>query len=297
MVITALVINLFLALSLFFFQATRKTYPGFGLWTTGVGLLGLGYLALCLRGFVPDFISILLVNALFPLGMVLHLAGMRRFLGLTPMSRLWYALPSCIVAAAAVLYYGYDSEAWRTVSLSIGIAAPHFAMAYRLLGQPMRPRSVFHWVIGSLLMWGGILVLVRAMWSLSEFQFRALMDSPVQAVFFVSVIVLQLGENISFLMLNNERVEAELVQAQTGLKKTVKELERALAEIKTLSGFLPICANCKKIRDDNGYWRAVEQFIEEHSQAQFSHAICPDCLAELYPELAGQILSKHARRK
>ena len=81
MVVIALVINVFLALSLVFFQATRKTYPGFGLWTTGVSLLGLGYLSLCLRGLIPDSISILVVNAAFPLGMVLHLAGMRRFLG------------------------------------------------------------------------------------------------------------------------------------------------------------------------------------------------------------------------
>ncbi len=156
---------------------------------------------------------------------------------------------------------------------------------------------MFHGVIGSLLMLGGIMVLARAMWSVSESHFHAFLDSPVQAVFFISVIILQLGENISFIMLNNERVETELVKAEAGLRKTVKELERALAEIKTLSGFLPICANCKKIRDDNGYWRAVEQFIEEHSQAQFSHAICPNCLAELYPEFAGRILSKKSRKR
>ena len=110
MVVIALVINVFLALSLVFFQATRKTYPGFGLWTTGVSLLGLGYLSWCLRGSVPDSISILVVNAAFPLGMVLQLAGMRRFLGLTPMPLLWYALPGGAVAAAAVFYYGYDSD-------------------------------------------------------------------------------------------------------------------------------------------------------------------------------------------
>jgi hypothetical protein len=108
MVVIALVINVFLALSLVFFRATRKTYPGFGLWTTGVSLLGLGYLLLCLRGYIPDSVSILAVNGLFPLGMVLHLAAMRRFLELTPISRLWYALPGGAVAAAAVFYYGYD---------------------------------------------------------------------------------------------------------------------------------------------------------------------------------------------
>ena len=48
---------------------------------------------------------------------------------------------------------------------------------------------------------------------------------------------------------------------------------------------LPICANCKKIRDDHGYWNQIESYIREHSEADFSHSICPDCSAKLYPEL------------
>jgi len=64
----------------------------------------------------------------------------------------------------------------------------------------------------------------------------------------------------------------------------IKQLKKALSEIKTLSGLIPICANCKKIRDDKGYWQQVEQFLKEHSEAEFSHSICPDCVSELYTE-------------
>jgi len=64
-----------------------------------------------------------------------------------------------------------------------------------------------------------------------------------------------------------------------------KKLEEALAKVKTLSGLLPICASCKKIRDDKGYWNQIEGYIRDHSEAQFSHGICPECAKKLYPEL------------
>jgi two-component system, response regulator PdtaR len=63
------------------------------------------------------------------------------------------------------------------------------------------------------------------------------------------------------------------------------KLQEALARIKTLSGILPICVSCKKIRDDKGYWQQVEAYIGDHSNAQFSHGICPECAQSLYPEL------------
>ena len=73
--------------------------------------------------------------------------------------------------------------------------------------------------------------------------------------------------------------------AEVALKKEHDNLLKALKEIKTLSGLLPICASCKKIRDDKGYWNQIESYIEQHSDAQFSHAICPACAKKLYPDL------------
>ena len=62
------------------------------------------------------------------------------------------------------------------------------------------------------------------------------------------------------------------------------ELQETLAQVKILSGLLPICANCKKIRDDEGYWQDVALYIRDHSEAEFSHGLCPDCVQELYPD-------------
>ena len=69
-------------------------------------------------------------------------------------------------------------------------------------------------------------------------------------------------------------------------EKLIRELQEALADVQTLSGLLPICSSCKKIRDDQGYWRTVEKFISDRSGAQFSHGLCDDCLRKLYPDLA-----------
>ena len=76
----------------------------------------------------------------------------------------------------------------------------------------------------------------------------------------------------------------ELVKLRTDeLAQANKHLQLSLEKIKTLSGFLPICAACKKVRDDKGYWNQIESYIEKHSEAEFTHSVCPECARKLYP--------------
>jgi C4-dicarboxylate-specific signal transduction histidine kinase len=85
----------------------------------------------------------------------------------------------------------------------------------------------------------------------------------------------------------NENLTREVVErTRVGQEreKVVVDLKQALAQVKKLSGFLPICAACKKIRDDKGYWKQIEEYITEHSEALFSHSLCPECAKRLYPE-------------
>ncbi len=74
-------------------------------------------------------------------------------------------------------------------------------------------------------------------------------------------------------------------QAAKERERLIAELEKALLEIKRLSGLLPICASCKKIRDHAGAWHPIEEYIASHSEADFSHGICPECAYRLYPEV------------
>ncbi len=80
------------------------------------------------------------------------------------------------------------------------------------------------------------------------------------------------------------RINSELVNARRELNRKNADLEKAIGEIKRLSGLLPICSYCKKIRDDRGYWSQVEEYVSEHSDADFSHGICPDCMTKFYPD-------------
>ena len=77
----------------------------------------------------------------------------------------------------------------------------------------------------------------------------------------------------------------KIKQADKEKSVVIAELQKALKKVKTLSGFLPICASCKKIRDDQGYWNQIEAYISEHSEAEFSHGICPECAEKLYPDI------------
>lgn len=78
---------------------------------------------------------------------------------------------------------------------------------------------------------------------------------------------------------------SEQKKATSEREKLIEKLEESLAKVKLLSGFIPICASCKKIRDDQGYWKQVEEYICDHSEAEFSHSICPKCAKKLYPEI------------
>lgn len=76
-----------------------------------------------------------------------------------------------------------------------------------------------------------------------------------------------------------------LVAAEAERERLIASLRKALDEVKTLRGIVPICASCKRIRDDAGFWKQVEAFVSEHTEAQFSHGVCPDCYRRLYPDL------------
>jgi len=93
---------------------------------------------------------------------------------------------------------------------------------------------------------------------------------------FIGIIAIALG-SMFFIYVSNPLLRE--------LYKTIETLQDALKKVKLLSGLLPICASCKKIRDDKGYWNQIESYIREHSEAEFSHGLCPECAKKLYPEI------------
>jgi len=141
-------------------------------------------------------------------------------------------------------------------------------------------------------------VLGRQLWSLwpevagtrFETEFRRVTSTRATVHFeelyvpkkrWIEVNVCPYGEGMAIFF----RDITERKERQSERERLIAELQVALSDVKTLSGLLPICANCKNIRDDRGYWKQIETFIGERSNAKFSHGICPTCFVQLYPDL------------
>jgi len=119
-----------------------------------------------------------------------------------------------------------------------------------------------------------ISILSASVWFLSD----TLSGHPYSSVFFEfwdTAIRL-----VSFLII--AYTTSKIRSLLTKERETTQALQAAMNQIKTLSGLIPICASCKKIRDDKGYWNQVEVYIQQHSEAEFSHGFCPDCMKKLY---------------
>ncbi len=91
-------------------------------------------------------------------------------------------------------------------------------------------------------------------------------------------------------------VGRRMMEMRDALSAKVAELHKALDQIKTLRGIVPICANCKKIRNDRGYWEQVEVYVRNHSEADFSHSICPECMQKIYPEFAQEMIKNQPEK-
>ena len=90
---------------------------------------------------------------------------------------------------------------------------------------------------------------------------------------------------LAAIALQNSKYLDERKKAEEQREQVIEELKLALAEVKTLSGLLPICSICKRIRDDKGYWSQIESYIQQHSEAEFSHSLCQECAAKYYPDV------------
>lgn len=163
-----------------------------------------------------------------------------------------------------MLFFIYRPDA---VYLVIGVIM--IQLAYVLVFLPIRFMMAFSGAIY------GVAITLLTRWAMGT--------TPVNLVALFIILLLPVGvgaltTNRNGILQRREfalRIQAEKISA---------ELQKALSDIKQLSGLLPICSSCKKIRNDEGYWEQIEGYIRDHTEAEFSHSICPDCAKRLYPE-------------
>ncbi len=257
---------------MFYISHNRKTYSGFTQWTIASVLNFLGLVSLSLRGFLPDFITVVMANTLIVAGIGLIAYGIEIFAGSS--RKIWLFVSLSVSLFVSFLYFTYPSPNVnaRIVIISVILAILYFYCGYII--HKYVPR-----VIDAKNMFLVTVFSIQAIWFVLRIIPTVLIEGPIvdfmhaPAVQGVTIIVFWGGNIfviIGLIVLNFQRVEIDLVAS--------------MDEIKTLRGIIPICASCKKIRTDKGIWEQIEVYIRDHSDAEFSHGICPECMKKLYPE-------------
>jgi hypothetical protein len=198
----------------------------------------------------------------------------------------------CLVLTATVfsiqrfnadkIVYRFSLFVWFSIALYVAAAGSGYGSAlYWILIAPVMLFFFFEkkegliWV-GCIAVLAGILVLFPSL--LGTYSYGAYHRIGFTASF---LLITGIGYGIE---MNRSRYSHLLAEERDFLALETRRLHGALAEIRTLNGMLPICARCKKIRDDKGYWQQVESYIQDRSDATFSHSICPECSAEYLNE-------------
>lgn len=145
------------------------------------------------------------------------------------------------------------------------------------------PLTVFLVIIISVLVVETLLMIMLSMSGAetmtgAQHKFYILLDGLLLCLFLSPLL-------LKFVYWPMKKSVEQIDKAKLEREKTIHELKKALAEVKQLRGIIPICASCKNIRNDEGLWQQVEAYIEEHSDADFSHSMCPDCAARVYEKL------------
>jgi len=151
--------------------------------------------------------------------------------------------------------------AWLLVAIAISLmTARRFESLLRLVaGQPSSAPDVIFEVVG--------LIISCAM---------------VAGIYLIQPLFKEMASSRKELRDMNDKLSS-LSEEQ---RELIARLQDALAKIKTLKGLLPICASCKKVRDDKGYWNQIEEYVRDHTDAEFSHGLCPDCAQKYYDQLS-----------
>ena len=250
----------------------HKVYTGFLEWTIANILLGIGFILMSLRGRLPDFLSIVAANAACVAYCQLITIGLAKFFSLRVLRRLDIVM--WVIFLISFIHFTYVSPdiSARTVVISVILAA-YLIRISRLLRLGAR---IARFEVNQMLFWTCIIVsgwlslrailLLAGKDTFAIIPLAGLFDSVTFTIALSSYILCTVG----LIQINTSRIEKELLDAQK--------------EIQTLSGFLPICAHCKNIRDDEGYWNELEMYISSRTDAKFTHSICPKCMKELYPE-------------
>jgi hypothetical protein len=247
-------------------------------WAGGFLLLALGFLLLLHQGTLAPFLSVVLANTLMLASAVMLSWGVDAFEGVSPRFRMGGAV---VCAGFLVfLYFTFFQPLFsvRLVAMSLLVLLVDILIITRLLGTLQKGVRLQKAVTAAFFLVQLLGMLGRAILGVSGHASGSLFVGPASFLTFFGSIVITICVALGLLSMVARKTQMER-------ELTIKELETALGRVRTLSGLLPLCPSCKRIRDESGEWREVEQYVQDRTEANFSHGICPDCAERLYPGL------------
>lgn len=270
-----IIIGIF-AVWLIIVKRNQKTYDGFCEWMISSIFLFISNLLLSFRNLIDDFSSIVISNTLFILSLILIEIGVNKFFNRKNMFPFHFVTISLLFTA--MIYFTYfELSLFARIVIVSGLTTVY---CLRTVWIFLSKNSLFLEfknldIIVSLIVFG-VWQIYAVFFTIS---FHPSTNNYMESGIFQAFDLLVTSSVFTFIYIglvnmNSSRLEFELHQANH--------------EISTLSRFLPICANCKKVRDDKGYWENVEDYISHHSSAKMTHSICPECTKIMYPELNDQ---------
>ncbi len=267
------VVAFFSCLPMFFFLLSRKAYPGMVRWIAGTICNSVGLILISFRGQIPDLISIVIANLLLAAFAVVVTEGLLEFVG----RRQLLVFDLAVTVCCAVFFYAFSIR-WPSYTARVVAFCSVYAF-YAL-------RSL--WIVWryfpSIRLRRNWLLLFTFTAAAAWYVFRAALalvyaGSPAGVLSALSI------QRATFLLAFGAIILVISGFVIANIQRLLQDLNRAEREVTALSGLLPICANCRRIRDDNGRWIHIELYLTRHSDASFSHGLCDECASKLHPDL------------
>ena len=273
--IAAGIVAMFCCLPMIYMIGSGKTYPGMYHWTAATISSFLGLILNGLKNAIPDVFSVVVANTLIVGFVILSTRGLLEFVGRKSGRALDAAVPCGTAIVLGIFLFLWPSYAIRVTAIC-AVYAFYTIRSLMIIWKDFPALSLGrNWLLIITFALSVAWYVVRASLTL-VFGHGADLAS---AYFFQTVsLVLALGAIVLV-------VSGYII---VSLQCVKRDLDRAQREVKTLSGLLPICSSCHKIHDGSGHWIHIESYISRHSEASFSHGLCDDCAARLYPDLVGK---------
>lgn len=294
--VLASAVSLLLASAMVLTSASLEDCRGPGFWAVGFCGLALSSLLVSLQGALHPLVSVVAANTGVVFFQCLVSHGLLVFLGVS--RRPFGYAAACL---ATFLGFGFfslviDSYPGRAVVFSLVYAAVMGETAWCLRKhQEDRLEPAYWFALGAFLAPVGLMGLRVVLVFTAQASPQGLLQPRGPTTLAVLTVVLSsVAMCLGLIMLASARFARETERDRASLHNANLGLTEALNNVKTLKGLLPICSYCMKIRDSRDSWHPLESYLASHSEADFKHSVCPDCIREHYPEVAAKVAKQRA---